>query len=316
MIRRTTTRIGVRERKVLTGYATRQFSTVGIVRPVETALNAVHDYSGLPWWAVIPLVTLALRGTVTLPIAVSTRLRAQKQHKLRPLISALGPILRAKLAFNANKTETALTAPQIEMLAMKERRKRRVKLYKEHGCEMWKSLFIGPLVQLPIWVTMSLAVRAMCGWTVVNGIPVVRSMGAEGALWFPDLLVLDSTGVLPAAVGIITLLNVELTTKAQAQAMGTTATEGPKLPKMMANVARVGAIALFSIAAQTPTAVCLYWISSSGFSLVQNILLNKYLPLREEPPTFTVANYEALEKIGQTGEVEVAPFKPKGLEGQ
>lgn len=292
----------------------RQFSTVDLIRPVETALNVIHDYSGLPWWAVIPLVTLALRSTVTLPIAISTRLRAQKQHELRPLISALGPILRAKLAFNANKADSALTGPQIEMLAMKERRKRRVKLYKQHGCEMWKSLFIGPLVQLPIWITMSMAVRAMCGWTVVQGIPVVKSMGAEGALWFPDLLMMDYSGVLPAAVGIITLLNVELTTKAQAQAMGTTGSEGPKLPKMMANFARVGAIALFSIAAQTPTAVCLYWISSSGFSLVQNVLLNKYLPLREEPPTFTAANYEALEKIGKVDQIEVTIPKMKGIE--
>lgn len=281
------------------------FSTVDIIRPVETALNTLHDFSGLPWWAVIPLVTLALRSTVTLPIAINTRLRAQKQHELRPLISALGPILRAKLAFNANKAETALTAPQIEMLAMKERRKRRVKLYKEHGCEMWKSLFIGPLVQLPIWITMSMAVRAMCGWTVVKGIPVVQSMSTEGALWFPDLLMMDYTGVLPAAVGIITLLNVELTTKAQAQAMGSAGGEGPKLPKMMANFARVGAIGLFSIAAQTPTAVCLYWISSSGFSLVQNVLLNKYLPLREEPKPFTADKYEALEKIGKTETVTV-----------
>lgn len=311
---RTTTKRLVARRSAVGVPSRRQFSTVDLIRPVETALNVIHDYSGLPWWAVIPLVTLALRSTVTLPIAISTRLRAQKQHELRPLISALGPILRAKLAFNANKADSALTGPQIEMLAMKERRKRRVKLYKEHGCEMWKSLFIGPLVQLPIWITMSMAVRAMCGWTVVKGIPVVKSMGAEGALWFPDLLMMDHSGVLPAAVGIITLLNVELTTKAQAQAMGTTGSEGPKLPKMMANFARVGAIALFSIAAQTPTAVCLYWISSSGFSLVQNVLLNKYLPLREEPPTFTAANYEALEKIGKVDQIEVTVPKLKGVE--
>lgn len=69
-----------------------------LVSAMTDGLQTVHLYTGVPWWALIPVTTVALRSVWTLPLAVAQRRRIQKQSMLKPLVAATNPVLKMKLA--------------------------------------------------------------------------------------------------------------------------------------------------------------------------------------------------------------------------
>ena len=66
------------------------------------SFQAIHEFSGLPWWALIPITTFTLRSIWTLPLAIFQR-KNSKQSSLRPLVSAMNPVLKMNLAKKFNK---------------------------------------------------------------------------------------------------------------------------------------------------------------------------------------------------------------------
>lgn len=301
-----------------------------LLDPVHTALQTVHTSTGLSWPVLIPLSTVFVRLVFTFPISVLSRLRAQKQAELQPLLSAMTPILRAKLAqagssASRNARGVELSSTQINVLATKERRRRRVELFKKFGCQSWKSIVLGPLIQMPIWISLSLVLRAMCGYSNLTGdaatgtsfIPIEDAFRHESFLWIGaqpggwadsvvsfltgsgtlatsggagGLMDADPIGILPLMVGLLGLANVEWNAvnvmgRAAAQSnpspAGTPA--GPSAPRIVANVSRAGILLFTTIAFNAPSAVCLYWVSSSAFSLAQNLFLDRVLPLKNVP---------------------------------
>ena len=158
--------------------------------PLHDALQAVHMGTGLPWYALIPLATVAMRTVVTLPVAIAEPRAQRKQVALAPVLSGAGPVLRARLAASEAAREGRLTTEQVTVLAQKEARRRRVELFRRHGCQVWKSVVLLPLVQMPVWVGTSLVVRAMCGWSAGGvtaiGVEPGFSVPAEAAFaWYP-----------------------------------------------------------------------------------------------------------------------------------
>ncbi len=69
-----------------------------VVDGLTTSLQTIHGYTGLPWWAFIPITTFSIRAAITLPLAIIQRKRIAKQSKLRPLVSATTPVLKLNLA--------------------------------------------------------------------------------------------------------------------------------------------------------------------------------------------------------------------------
>lgn len=320
-------------------------SLMTLLEPVHTALQTVHTSTGLSWPVLIPLSTILVRLVFTFPISVLTRLRARKQADLQILLSAMTPILRAKLASAGssparNARGVELSATQINVLATKERRKRRVELFKKFGCQSWKSIVIGPLIQLPIWISLSLVLRGMCGYSNLTGnastgesfIPVEEEFKKESFLWIGaepggwsdsvskmiggngvggvngGLMDADPLGILPIVVLFLGLANVEwnainimgkAATHNQSTPLpnstptvlgtGSSTNSGPSAPKIVANISRAGIMLFSTMAFNAPSAVCLYWVSSSAFSLAQNLFLDRVLPLREIPPSVSVS---------------------------
>ncbi|KAG7194757.1 Cytochrome c oxidase assembly protein cox18, mitochondrial [Scheffersomyces spartinae] len=285
-------------------------------------LQAVHLYSGIPWWALIPMTTITLRSIWTLPLAIAQRKRIQKQSTLKPLVAATNPVLKMKLAREVlrQKKETTrktqqesrsssgqptdeqkvfqalqalkanrvanLKYEQIVLMAAKETRKRQKKLFSDHGVQMWKNMVL-PMFQIPLWVGMSFTFRDLSGWSTWDAIKnkaLDPSLYTEGILWFPDLSIADPWCILPVVLGAISIFNVEWTFKTL-ELMKLTIRKGNRITiqDSLANVARMSVVFMMAISLHAPTALVLYWISSQVFSLVQNIILDLVMPISYTP---------------------------------
>lgn len=87
------------------------------------------------------------------------------------------------------------------------------RLFRKEGCSTYK-LFLLPWVQIPLWVTLSYALRNMTGFFSELSPPFCTaspaSMAGEGALWFPDLTAVDPYLILPVFLAATNLLNIEV----------------------------------------------------------------------------------------------------------
>lgn len=270
-----------------------------LVHQLTETLQAVHQLSGLPWWAVIPAATFGLRAVGTLPLAVMQRLRLQRQNALRPIVAATGPVLRLNLAKKAHKAAAArptlvaaMVSPlrsmkyeEIMVLSTKETRRRQKRLFRDHGVPLYKNLFL-PAAQIPLWVCMSLTFRNLSGWASWDSLanrPLDAALHHEGALWFADLTAADPVHMFPLAVGIVALVNVEWTFRTLNLVRSGRKLLRPTVTDSMANVSRMAVVFLMAISLHAPTALTLYWLSSQVFSLVQNVMLDIFLPLSYTP---------------------------------
>ncbi|RLV93513.1 Mitochondrial inner membrane protein COX18 [Spathaspora sp. JA1] len=283
----------------------RQFSFDyhAVISSMTETVQLAHTYTGIPWWALIPLTTFTLRTVWTMPLAVWQRKRIQKQSELKPIISATTPVVKLSLAKKAQAAKrqadkdeniisplqsplASMTYEQILILSSKETRKRQKLLFKKHNVEIWKN-FILPAFQIPLWIAMSLTFRDLSGWTTWDNIKnkaLDPSLYEEGILWFQDLSVADNIHVFPLILGVITLCNVEWTFKTLELSRLTPRNKlRPTLTSSIANVARMSIVFMMAISLHAPVALTLYWLSSQVYSLIQNVILDLTMPISFTP---------------------------------
>ncbi|KAK6462513.1 putative mitochondrial inner membrane protein [Scheffersomyces coipomensis] len=278
-----------------------------IVGSMTESMQALHTMSGMPWWALIPLTTFGLRSVWTLPLAILQRKRVRKQSQLRPIISAMNPVLRLNLARKSQLAKMAaseatgteavavsqsplanMSYEQILILASKETRKRQKALFKKNDVQLWKNMIL-PAFQIPLWVAMSVCMRDLSGWTSWDNLSnkaLDPALYKEGLLWFTDLTTADQLHAFPLILGIVALCNVEWTFKTfELLRPSQRKRLRPTLTDAVANISRMAVVFLMSISLHAPTALTLYWLSSQFYSLVQNIIMDIVLPV-----SFTTRN--------------------------
>lgn len=291
----------------------RSFGVLGLIQLSTESIQQLHTMSGLPWYIFIPLTTFTLRSCITLPLAVWNRKRLQKQNRLRPLINSTRPVVRFRLALQQQLQQQRTASPtilpkenldydKVMILSTKEVRRRQKKLFQKEGIQIWKN-FVLPLTQVPLWVTMSMTFRNLTGWRteLIPGSSKVidQTLSLEGIpSLIPDLTVPDPYHVMPLLLGLLALSNVEWNNKT-IQLMDLT-NKGKKLSfrptifDSMINISRYSTIFLIAMSIQAPAALSLYWVSSNLFSLLQNILMDKLLPLNYTP--YLDTNFTKLAK--------------------
>lgn len=245
------------------------------------------------------------------------RRRIQKQNELRPIVSAMGPVTRLNLAKKAQQARAkakeakakieandqdaksdkanyaAILSPlasmkyeEIMLLSAREVRKRQKALFKEHDAQLYKNMLL-PAFQVPLWVCMSLAMRDLSGWSTwesVKNKPLDADLYTQGIAWFHDLTISDPMHVLPVAIGIVALCNVEWTVKSFQLAQNSPRkTLRPTITDSMANLSRMMIVFLMAASLHAPAALSIYWLSSQVFSLIQNIFLDLAMPLGFSP---------------------------------
>ncbi len=272
-----------------------QTLVVSVIQPCCDSLQYIHNSTGLPWYAVIPIVTIGFRTTVTLPLAIWNRLRVRKQTSLAPLVSASFPIYRANLTARpiSDTRKKNLTYEQITHLSKKQTNLFQKKLFKLNNCQRYKSLLL-PLIQFPLWITLSISIRSICGSSnfKMDGLIIdhndMKQLSNEGCLWFPDLLISDQYGILPIIYGTFMMFNLEWNRRillgsasvSKNRALTNYEYTPSRIPLMLlTNLMRLGVASFMTIGTQVPTALSLYWVCSNLFSMLQNIFLDGFLPI-------------------------------------
>ncbi|KAK9506433.1 hypothetical protein O3M35_008375 [Rhynocoris fuscipes] len=238
--------------------------------PVEYTQNfliSIHDFSGLPWWATIVGTTLALRCVITLPLSIyQTLILAKVENIALVEMPELSKDIRkevAKLALENNWDE-----------------KRTQKTYKRMLKSKWDSLVIkenchpfkGTITlwfQLPLWVFFTAALRNIAYMLPHKDAAAqiqYLQMSVGGFLWIPNLTLPDHTWFLPALLGICNLAIIEMQTLRRVR-------QAPLTQKYITNFFRCLSLALIPISAMVPSAVCLYWTTSSLIGFGQNLFL-------------------------------------------
>ena len=277
-------------------------------------LHNVHAISGLPWAVSIPLSALIVRTTVALPLQLYSKMQAKRERDAIPLLHAWNRCFKE----NLQKSEDYTREDRLLLAKMDPTRAQKQQLMKQYlerkrivhrrlGVpRFWKPL---NFLQLPIWISIMESLRAMSGndrglvpWLLSRLEPesadpssalhlaVEPSLANEGALWFPDLLAGDPTGILPLALTLSILLNIRMGWKAQPLK---NLADLPKVEmykqlslrgiRMFVQVLALN-VGLSSYVSEMPTALMIYWLTSTNVATLQTLLLDRVLfPVKPLP---------------------------------
>lgn len=233
---------------------------------LQVLLETVHTWTHLPWWAVVIGSTAVLRSIITVPLAIHQNKLIAEIELRQPTVSMMTEALKHRVAGECRRS--GVSADEADRLFKKRHRKMIYDYYQAEGCNPLK-IYILPWIQLPLWFFLSLTFRNLTGF-----FPSQRSAGgdvvlpcpemaSQGALWFADLTVADPTMIIPFAVGIFNLTNIELNALQRHNVT--------KFQQIVTNTLRLVSVGMVVVAAQVPTAMSLYWAVSAFFGLSQNI---------------------------------------------
>ncbi|KAG0334089.1 Cytochrome c oxidase assembly protein cox18, mitochondrial [Podila horticola] len=227
-------------------------------------LESIHS-AGLPWWATIFCATFLLRTAITTPVAIYQQRAVGRMMELTPVLKAWLETLKTSVGVDHKLKGRDYATFNSEI--QNAYRAKAKELYSANRCNPRVS-FLLPWVQIPLFVTMSLTIRGMAGYPLPfigdSSLPAEPGFADGGTLWFTDLAASDPTWIMPVAIGATNLLNVEL----NGMMMSKTPTRNQVIFR---NIFRALAISMIPIAHEAPMAICLYWMSSGSYSVLQNI---------------------------------------------
>ena len=284
-------------------FSVKPFTETALIA-AHSLLDGLHAATGLPWIVTIPLAAFVIRGVVVTPLMIYSRRVAQRRLDLQPLLLAWVHRFRHQ-SFEQFKGQMLLPA-QLEKgfkqaMKMKER-----ELYKRWRCQTWRSL--PAFGQLPVFLAVIGALRCMCGQSgglfgllarrdplpddaprdevlvrlkEINESPVglEESLAHEGGLWFPDLLAPDPGLVLPFVLSGVIFGNIWLGSRRES-----TGAPPSAFYRRLSNGLKLSALLIGPLTLQVPSAVLVYWISSSAFAAGQNVLLDRFMPMKPAVP--------------------------------
>lgn len=245
------------------------YYTFPVFTGTQYALEMFHHYSYIPWWATIACTTLVLRTAITLPLSIKQNKLTAKMELLKPALKEITDAVRHNIIVRGQRDGKGKAEIQRELF--KELRLYTQDFYSRNGVSPWK-LFLLPWTQLPLWITVSFALRNISGCvptdtSAASDAVYLPSTGVEteGLLWFSNLSVPDPYFAIPAVLLLTNLLNIELSTLRQ---------QAPSnFSKVLTNAFRGLSGLMFLVAIQVPSAMSLYWACSSAYGLSQNIVM-------------------------------------------
>lgn len=258
----------------------------------HSILTSFHTATGTPWVSTLPLAALIVRSFIIGPLSIYSQIIGQRRMALQPLQHAWVHLVRRKIF----EKYAALGPIECNKLSKTEIAIKVAEIHERHGTQVWKGLV--PYLQIPVFLIIIETLRKMCGThagllgllarssTVPDdkvesitsdqiehvSIPVEQSFTIEGALWFPNLLVPDPMFVLPFILSGSLLANIFYHSR---QAKSSNIWQ-----RRINNTFKIMALAIGPLTLQVPSAMLVYWISSSAFALGHSMFLHKLIPRR------------------------------------
>ena len=266
----------------------------GCISLTHNAISGLHQSTGLSWAVTLPLTALIIRTVVTGPLSVYTYKITQRRMAVQPLIFAWQSVVQRKVM----QKDRARGPVVCDKLVRQKMREKTAELYRNWGTQSWK-LFL-PVLQLPVFLVVIETIRKMCGthegllglfarpWnesTVETGgtgsetltkflVPIEESLSNEGALWFPDLLMPDPLLALPFILSASMFANIS-----SHRIMSRTLHRTPsKIQTQLDKILMALALAVGPATLALPSAMLVYWTTSSLLALTQTIFLAWYMP--------------------------------------
>ncbi|KIR60000.1 preprotein translocase subunit YidC [Cryptococcus bacillisporus CA1873] len=231
-------------------------------------LVALHTELGLPWWAAIAGTTVLIRLCLT-RLVINTQ-----KHSVR--LAAVNPQIQELMT----EAKTASANKDTHMQTLISQRLR--DLMKEHNVNPLRPLML-PLIQMPIFLTFFSIVRGLANLPL----PQLK----EGGLgWVTDLTAADPYYILPAT----SLLFTNLVFKFGADGVPTAAKAGsPMTTAHIRNFIQLTTFLSFPLIMYFPSALLFYWTFSTGFTLLQSIILRQ--PIVKRYLGLPITKAQALE---------------------
>lgn len=260
----------------------------------HTVLTGIHGFTGLPWVWTLPLTALLIRGLIFLPLGIYTHKNKERIVAAQPLSHAWHQILQRRVP----REHAALGPKQCTKILNAEMRLKSAELRLKMGARSWKTFL--HWLQLPVWLTVIETLRKMSGThegllglvtknfktpveqdreTILEAVgapsivPVEQSFSTEGALWFTDLLVPDPQLILPFLLSGTLFANIYYQTR-YVHAIGIAQT---KWSRRLTNSLKLVALVIGPLTLQVPSAMLVYWISSSALATAQHVILDRSL---------------------------------------
>ena len=211
------------------------------VAALQYAIDAVHSFTGLNWWASIAVTTILIR-TVTIPLLVNQLKSTMKLNAMRPEIEAINMEMRNSMD------------PQ----SMLEGKRKLGELFTKRGVNPLTPLK-GLFIQGPIFMSFFFAIQ--------NMVEKVPSLKGGGAYWFTDLTTPDELYILPVLTSVTFLATVELNMQ---EGM-----EGNPMLQTMKKFSRILALMTIPFTMHFPKAIFCYWVTANLFSLGYGFALRK-----------------------------------------
>lgn len=264
-------------------------------------VHGVHSLTGLPWAYSLPLTAVIVRLFVAMPLQIYTKKQARKERDLVPLLQSWKVFYKNQIKKNSLSSDSAPISEIMPILSKQVTDKRR-ELYK--NWKVARFYKFANLLQLPVWLSVMESIRNMCGddrgllrfvgsvirnWfhpgEAFKAIPLEAepSLATEGAFWFPDLLAGDPTGALPALLTASIILNIRTGWKT----MSLRETADLPRPEMILKLFPIFLKGLMNTlavyigcsawAGGLPSALIVYWVTSTNVATLQTVFLDKYM---------------------------------------
>ncbi|KAJ2813661.1 hypothetical protein H4S07_000506 [Coemansia furcata] len=257
-----------------------------ILKVMQASLESIHDGPiACPWWGVIAGSAFALRAGLMLPVYIYQQRAQARARKLAGISKLWYRPMRTSLELELATRTPPVTDKEFGKLLTKRLSRRHHLLMFRQGCHPIFSVLL-PMTQIPIWMSMTFCLRHLSG----RLIPLLDSatatlptaapdMASEGILWFTNLVATDSTGMLPAITGLVYLANALVQLYRRREYTIANFPDGAirKETWFTRTIPYLGLVAppVITYAAMfQPSAIVLYWLASSSFTLAQKLVFH------------------------------------------
>ena len=287
-------------------HATSRRPFLDVCIPAHGVFEGLHSITSLPWSATIPITAVLVFGFARAPIAYYIHVVSQRQRDIVPLLVQARLMLENKVMREDADRTAAEREKRVNVLFQAAC----TAVRKSHNCQHWK-LWLG-FTKFPVWYVMMETIRRMTG-TEEGVIGLVRStmgrrdhsgflepsalmdpsLAAEGLLWFSNLQRADPYLILPFILSATLIIRARrrygsslVVFEPRMEDITKEYAKDPEVPNLRKHelrrqrIAAILALAAGPATLQIPSAMLLYWITTSVCEISTALLLQKWMPVR------------------------------------